>query len=505
MKKIIAGLLLASTATLLFACNKKSSKTTKTNQTTTTKNYTTKKFTEAEVQKKFARIDIDTTDGKNNFATEPSRLNKWDYSECKVTVKDGSETLLEEIKAGVKVRGNYTADYEKKPLRIKFDKKQSMLGLHEGEAYKNWLLLAAYKDWSFLRDATAFGIAHLLGDEYCSDYRLVNVYLNGQYWGVYLLCEQQEVKSGRVSITEVEDNYEGTDIGYLLEFDGYYNEEPELEQFTINYQTLTSYSGRSFNDFQNGFTIKSDVYSTAQNTFIKNYMQNVFNICYSAIYNHEYYEFDSTYTSIVLSSTITNAKDAVSKVIDIDSLVNSYLLAEICCDTDIAWSSFFMDVDFGENGSKKLTFEAPWDFDSGFGNTVACLNAQGIYAGNVNKDVHSKDSANPWYLLFINETWFRDLVKTKWNSLMNSNAFDSIFSYIETTTASYKDEFIRNYKLWGNCGLKGEGSPYWIEFDISDAGNCKNQTEAAECLYSWLDRRIKNLNTIFNSTDFLNE
>ena len=45
------------------------------------------------------------------------------------------------MQAQVKVRGNWTTSYEKKPLRIKFAEKQSMGELNGGQAFKNWLLL----------------------------------------------------------------------------------------------------------------------------------------------------------------------------------------------------------------------------------------------------------------------------------------------------------------------------------------------------------------------------
>ena len=526
MKKVLTAVLGLGLCASLFACGKKSdttssNKTTKNSTTTTTSTTkgnttkastakgksttkTTKKGTTTQAKLgEMPRIDITTSDGNNDFATVPTKDSKWDYTPCSVTVNDGVDEVLTSIDAGVKVRGNWTANYDKKPLRIKFDKKQSMLGLNEGQKFKSWLLLAEYKDWSMLRNATAFGLASKLGSGYVSDYKFVEVYLNNEYWGVYLLCEQQEIKEGRVSITEAEKEYTGTDIGYLLEYDGYYTEEAPEETFTINYNTLTTYSGRSFSTFQKGFTIKSDIYSEAQNTFIKNYMQNVFNICYNAIYNDTYYEFNSDYTNIVLSSTITNAEAAVDKVIDIDSLVASYILAELGCDTDVAWSSFFMDVDFGEYGNKKLTFEAPWDFDSGFGNTIACLDAEGIYAGDVIRDIHDTEQINPWYVLFINENWFRELVKTKWNQMMETNAFDSVFEFILDVTETYKDNFTENYAKWKNIGIKGESSIYWIEFDYSEAGKCKTHEEAAQCLYDWLALRIDNLDEIFNSTDFL--
>ncbi|MCR5307936.1 MAG: CotH kinase family protein, partial [bacterium] len=435
MKKILGSLLSVSLCFGLFACNKKTDSktnkktTNKTSATTTTKAKTTSmdiNTDNPEYQSTFTpivsdslpRIDINSNDNSTDFATVPTRENKWDYVGCKVSVTNGSEVELNAVAAGVKARGNYTVNNPKKPFRIKFEKKQSMLGLHDGEKYKSWLLLAAYKDWSYLRDATAFYLAHKLSDDYVSDFRLVNLYINNQFWGVYLLCEQQEVKSGRVSITEpwmLEDEtyYTGTEIGYFLEYDGYYYEEAALEQFTVNYRPIESYDETSISEFQNGFTIKSDIYSEAQNTFIKNYMQKTFDICYDAILNNEYYEFNSTYSSTSKSSTIKNSYEAISKVVDIDSLVNAYILAEITCDADFAYSSFYMDVDFGENGDKLLRFEAPWDYDSGFGNTIACLDAEGIYAANVLTYLHGEKHMNPWYALFMHADWFRQLVKDK--------------------------------------------------------------------------------------------
>ena len=440
-----------------------------------------------------------------NFVTDPTRETKdnYDYQACKVSVNNGTELELDSIDAGVKVRGNWTTNYDKKPLRIKFNKKQSMLGLNEGQKFKNWLLLAEYKDWSMIRNASSFYLAHLMSDDYASDFRLVNVYINNQYWGVYLLCEQQEVKDGRIGISEAEEleggaYYEGTDIGYFLEFDGYYDEEKPLEQFTINYGTLFSADGIPFNNFQKGFTIKSDIYSQAQNDFIKNYMQKTFKICYEAIYNNKYYEFNSSYTEIVESNTLTNSYEAISKVIDVDSIVNSYILAEITCDVDVAWSSFYMDVDFGANGDKLLRFEAPWDFDSCYGNTRGCLDGKGLYAANIITNASSEQAANPWYLLFIKCDWFKQLVKQKWNGMIEQNLFSKVTSYIDTVSTKYETDFVNNYDKWHNCGWKGNGSPYGNEFDFSESGNCTTQKEAATFMKNWLGTRVTNLTEIFN-------
>ena len=55
------------------------------------------------------------------------------YEECVISTEnsDGS-VLLDGTAAQVKVRGNWTTNYAKKSFRIKFDKKQTMLGLNNG-------------------------------------------------------------------------------------------------------------------------------------------------------------------------------------------------------------------------------------------------------------------------------------------------------------------------------------------------------------------------------------
>lgn len=521
MKKLLTGLLSASLCLSLFACKKKTSKTTTKEKTTTATKTTTKAKTTIDidtdnnnystdytpiVSDSLPRIDINVAEGaceaghEMDFVTVPNRENKWDYTSCNITVTDGETISIDNKSAGVKVRGNWTTNYDKKPLRIKFDKKQSMLDLNGGEKYKSWLLLAEYKDWSMLRNASALYLAHLMSDDYASDFRLVNVYVNNQYWGVYLLCEQQEVKAGRVDISEAPEldggtYYTGTDIGYFLEFDGYYYEEAPLEQFSIKYDGLKNPNDdRVFTNFQKGFTIKSDVYSQEQHDFIKDYMQNVWKICYNAIVKKEYYSFDATYSTLTLDSSIKNSYEAISKVIDVDSLVNSYLLADIACDTDLAWSSFFMDVDFSETGDKLLRFEAPWDYDSGFGNTKGCLNGLGAYASNIITDANSQDAANPWYMLIYSEDWFKSLVKDKFNSLKNNGSFTKVIDYITTTTTKYETDFVANYAKWNNCGhpeLTG-----WEQCDESRV--CTTQKQSSEYLVTWLNRRINGLDKLYN-------
>ena len=457
------------------------------------------------------------------FATEPvnryvaERIASWTpgyvippepyYVDCTVscTGADGSPEL-DGAQAQVKVRGNWTTSYEKKPLRIKFKNKQSLCGLNWGRAFKNWVLLAEYKDLSMLRNKAAFDLGHkILGEElYCSDCALVEVELNGEYWGVYLLAEQQECAEGRVDVPEPKKEETNTDVGYFLEFDGYYFLEDRLQTFTINYAgfaPLIPFNGdggaRPFTPLSTGpngkndvgYTIKSSIRSENQRIALRDFVANVYRIMYAAAYQDRALEMTSDRHGTVPSDM--TPRQAVEAVADVDSLARMYILSEITCDPDIYFSSFFISVDLSENGAGRLRFEAPWDFDSAMGNRYVCVDAKGFHAANVVDDVdHHYKAINPWLAVLMQEDWFRDIIRDRWTSLYDSGALLNTVDMIRADSKTYEAAFTRNYQRWSNMADK---SP--LDYELNrDAFACQTEAESAEQLAHWLERRIGFLN-----------
>ena len=100
-------------------------------------------------------ISIQTKDGSSDFLTWPNRDAKLqgsiEYVDAVITVTGGeADCEIFQVAAQVKARGNYTLEYPKKSIRIKFEEKQPMLGLHDGRPYRSWVLLAEWKDLSML-------------------------------------------------------------------------------------------------------------------------------------------------------------------------------------------------------------------------------------------------------------------------------------------------------------------------------------------------------------------
>ena len=436
------------------------------------------------------------------------------YEDCAITVTDKSnQVTLNSADAQVKVRGNWTTSYDKKSLRIKFSEKQNMLGLNDGAQMKNWVLIAEYKDSSMLRDKTIYQIANeILEPEgyYCTDAEFVEVTINGNYWGVYLLAEQQQINKNRVNITEAEKDYKGTDIGYFIEFDGYYYTEDESTTFIVDYHNnapLTTYEGEGkpgktetvfATDPEDkkrkvGFTIKSDIYCEEQREFISSFVNGVYDIMYEAAYNGVAYEFNDDYTAIVKSSTLT-PMEAVEKVVDVNSLVNMYILYEVACDADGYWSSFFMSVDFGEGGNRKLTFTAPWDFDSAMANTssgMRCGTAQGYFAATSILSTNNKFYAlNPWLTVLAREDWFREAVSEKWTKIYDSGVFERAIEMIENDSKQYRDNINRNYLKWDNLS----NTPKFTTDPNETTSKSRTFTAAVKFLKKWLEARVEFLN-----------
>jgi hypothetical protein len=99
----------------------------------------------------------------------------------------------------IKGRGNSTWGYDKKPYRLKFDKKISLCGMTKA---KNYALIANYLDPSLMRNAVALKIAELLGMPYTNHCIPVNLTFNGKYRGSYMLTEKIGFNAASVNVKD---------------------------------------------------------------------------------------------------------------------------------------------------------------------------------------------------------------------------------------------------------------------------------------------------------------
>ena len=111
------------------------------------------------------------------------------------------DSILYDGETEIKGRGNSTWLASKKPYKIKLDTKSDLLGMGKN---KHWVLLSNPYDSSLSRNKLIYDLAEDMGISNMSS-QWVDVVLNGEVVGNYLLCEHVRIGSTRVDITDWDD------------------------------------------------------------------------------------------------------------------------------------------------------------------------------------------------------------------------------------------------------------------------------------------------------------
>ncbi len=126
-----------------------------------------------------------------------------------ILVNESCEIVYDGALTQIKGRGNSTWLADKKPYQIKLDKKTDLLESNDDtNISKTWVLLTNHSDHTLLRNKTVYDLSVDMGIDPGVQCRPVNLFYDGEYRGMYLLCEKVEIKSGRVDIQDLEGAFE---------------------------------------------------------------------------------------------------------------------------------------------------------------------------------------------------------------------------------------------------------------------------------------------------------
>ncbi len=386
----------------------------------------------------FPEIYITVADIKGEIGKEESAASvSLSNAEEKFSFKDNS--------AKIRIRGNSSAKFEKKSFKVKFSKKVNLLGLGGAER-KDWVLIANHCDQSLMRNFVAYNLAQSFdGFEVAYKSAFVDVYINGEYNGVYLLTEQVETGKTRVDI-----NTEGTndDIGFLLELD---SREDKNSAECVPIDNLQ-------------FVIKSDFTTNGQYNYVKNYLEK----CNDAIKKGD--------------------KSQIEALIDIDSFVDMYLLQEYVKNFDVGFASLYMYIK--ENGGK-LYFGPAWDFDISMGNDDRI--EDGGYEELFVGERRGFGIGHEWFMVSMNQKWFRDIVSERYIVLypvIKKEIGEAVKYYLEN-----KKELEANFDIWKIFGDR-------ILFEPESVVSNENHEEHFNYLIFWLENRNEWLYDYFTSEEY---
>lgn len=319
------------------------------------------------------------------------------YEDCAITIANTDEKYtLNNFACEMRTRGNTSAQVEKRSYKLKLDKPIALFG---NDASREWTLISNHFDLSLIRNYLAYNVASgfdKLGSS--SSTHFVDLYMNGEYRGVYLVCDQVEIAPGRV---EVETDLTNVDTGYLIELD----DRLDGYGFYVNGQF---YGIKDPNQDAYNFT-------KAHTEFIQNYVQE----CMNALYGNDW--------------------DKIESLIDTESFAQAYIVFELFKCVDVGFSSFFMHKDAGG----KMVCGPVWDFDRSVGNVsnnYSSRSPEGLYARY----------ENSWFSALFRHSQFKDLVATQ---LAESKTMieNTIADCIENVYAC-EMAFSRNFVRWNLLG-----------------------------------------------------
>jgi hypothetical protein len=352
----------------------------------------------------------------------------------------------------IRLRGNVTLAADKKSYKVKFVEKQNILNIGVGNG-KTWCLISNCYDGSLLRNLTVYRMADSLnGLQYSPNCLSVELFINNEYQGVYLLCEDVNVNTTRVEIEQ--DDLEIEKNGYLIEM----SRHDEADSFTVDKETYR----------------------------VKSHLPPIDSIKRKQI------EYISGYITKCINALKNGDRTEVEQYVDLQSLVDIYIVNEIAKNVDVGWSSFYLF----KRAGKKIQFGPPWDFDLALGN-ANCVKGFDSWAGispyhvlNINAN------SNPWFCYALGNKWFRDLVQQRWAALKDkiSKLPKTVTTEAETNYKSY----CRNFEKWNNI----LGKQVYIEPKQIVA--LKSFKDHYTYLSDWLDKRITWLTNYYSTDDFLN-
>ncbi len=314
----------------------------------------------------------------------------------------GSEDAPQPLE--IRGRGNYTwSDFDKKPYRLKLDAKTSLLGMKRN---KHWALMANADDYlGGLRNTVGYELSRRLGLAWTPAQQPVEVVLNGDYIGLYMLTETIRVEPDRVNVTPQAD-YETSPFvvsgGWLVEIDNY-QEEEQVRTVEGNGQNIFS-------------TYKSPEHLSDEQ---RTYLTGLINATNAAIYVSD------------------KSNNSWENYIDPDTLACFYIVQELLDDTESFHGSCFWHKENGNN--TKIMFGPVWDFGNAYHRTP-------------NRFIYDRPAfTQTWIGEIAKFPHFQEIVLKHWNRFVLFH-YDEIDGFIDDFIDQIQQAAMSDAARWPQYG-----------------------------------------------------
>lgn len=362
--------------------------------------------------------------------------------------EDGEEAS--QLRGKIKARGNasFHSPKLKKSYTVELKEKTSLLQMAES---RKWLLLAHYFDDTHLLDHMTFDMARQLGMAYVPEGKWVNLYVDGNFQGIYYLCERIEIGAQKVNVRDMEElqqkrspdqairefpyMVEGEKGGQEMTLEKGFLVDDFFSDITGGYLLELEYHKERYDEEPSGFVsegkqlvvVASPKYATqSQVSYIKN----------------RYQEFEDA-----LERSNENDTDEFLDYMDLDSFVQKYLIEEVSKNMDANFSSQYLYKDT-DTVDGKFYAGPVWDYDRGYDNKVDDLNNRGADKFWANQAAVGTEFWKKLYENPIFQNRVKEIYREKLSPVLNEYADTRIWEWGDRIQASvaadmflYQDQY----------------------------------------------------------------
>lgn len=344
---------------------------------------------------------VDTSSGSMEFV-HLKKGNKED-GRLRLYAPDG-ELLYAGKMISISGRGNYTWEaFEKKPYSLCLAEEADLLGMG---AAQNWILLANAADPSHMRNKLVYDFAAQAGLPYSPQVEWVELYLDGDYAGLYMLSERNEIHPERINISD--------ETGYVVSAEG------KLRLQKQNYLFVETPSGRA---------LRIHCPET-ETTPLTEGLKEIWACVERAIAAPDGIDPESG--------------RPMTELIDLDSWARKYLMEEIFANVDGGYISQYF---YGELDKGPVYAGPVWDFDLALGTESEwqLRSPRALYANWVTRGVAGELL---WFhSLYENETFYarvKEIYETEFRPLLLELLQEGLIrTYAKTVASAAKLDRVR--------------------------------------------------------------
>lgn len=335
-------------------------------------------------------------------------------------------------KIGIEFRGSSSQMFPKKPYGFETKDENgeklevALLGMPEEE---DWTLNATYNDKTLMRDGLTYILAGRVM-EYAPRVRYIELVINEDYQGIYLLIEKIKRSKNRVQIAKIGKSDNDGDAltgGYLIQIDR--APTPNIDEGWVS--PFAPFKGAAQTTFFQYEYPKAKNITPQQRKYIREYVTH--------------------FENVLQSNRFNDPLEGFRKYIDEQSLMDYIIFNELTKNVDAyRLSTYFYKQRDSEGG--KIKFGPVWDYNLGLGNVDYCTNGnpEGLVITDFNQVCpHDNWVVHFWWNKFLEDTTLYNDLKQRWRYLRQHQlATENILNTVDSLANLLNEAQFRNFKKW---------------------------------------------------------